>query len=234
MDVKLSKKPKNPIVIEGFPGFGLIGTITTEFLVEHLDCELIGKYWFDNIPATIAIHQERVIQPVGIYYNKKYNLVIIHSIIGTQGTEWDASDMILSVCKQVGAKMLISLEGVGSMQTTTTNIFYYSSDSKIKKKLDDIGVKPLKEGIIMGVTSAVLVKTNLPTTCIFAETHSELPDSKAAASVIETIDKLLGLKVDPKPLLKQAEMFETKLKGLMQKSQEAQALKDKKQLSYVG
>ena len=43
MQVVLTKKPKKVIIITGFPGFGLIGTITTEFLIEHLKALPIGK-----------------------------------------------------------------------------------------------------------------------------------------------------------------------------------------------
>jgi len=31
MKIILDKKPKNPIIIEGFPGFGLVSTIACEF-----------------------------------------------------------------------------------------------------------------------------------------------------------------------------------------------------------
>jgi predicted ATP-grasp superfamily ATP-dependent carboligase len=31
MEIKLKETPKNPVIIEGFPGFGLIGSIVTEF-----------------------------------------------------------------------------------------------------------------------------------------------------------------------------------------------------------
>tara|TARA_Y100000310_G_scaffold345657_1_gene467818 strand:+ start:5563 stop:6270 length:708 start_codon:yes stop_codon:yes gene_type:complete len=235
MEIELYKKPQNVKIIEGFPGFGLIGTISTEFLVEHLQCELIGRFIFEDQQSTVVIHNGKVTEPLGIYYNKKYNLVIIHSMNPAQGHEWKASDVVLSVAKQLKAKEIISLEGVGStVATTTSNIFYYTNQEKIKKTLEKLGTKPLKEGIIMGVTSAVMLKANTPLTCFFAETHSAMPDSKAAAKVIETIDQYLGLKVDPKPLLKQAEKFEEKLKTMMVKSQDAQEMQEKKQLSYVG
>ncbi len=93
----------------------------------------------------------------------------------------------------------------------------------------------LKEGIIMGVTGAVLLRIEkTPVSCIFVETHTNLPDSKAAAKIIEALDKYLGLKIDYKPLLQQAEKFEDKLKGLLTKSKEAEELSEKKKLSYVG
>jgi len=116
------------------------------------------------------------------------------------------------------------------------HVFFYSSNKKIAKAFEQAGCKVLKEGIIMGTTGILLLKAekSLPVSSIFAETHSELPDSKAAAKVIEVLDKYLGLKIDYKPLLKQAEKFESKLKELLGKSQKISEAQKKKRLSYVG
>ena len=135
------------------------------------------------------------------------------------------------------AKEIISLEGIGSaMPSAEAKTFFHSSDDKRAKKLKDVGLKELKEGIIMGTTGIMMLKSSklIPVTSIFAETHSELPDSKAAAQVVEVIDKYLGLKVDYKPLLKQAEKFESKLKELLQKGENVASEQKKKRLSYVG
>ena len=43
MELILKKTPKNATIIEGFPGFGLVGTITTEFLLNNLETEEIEK-----------------------------------------------------------------------------------------------------------------------------------------------------------------------------------------------
>jgi uncharacterized protein len=238
LGIKLTKKPKSPIVIEGFPGFGLVGTIASEFLISHLNCETIGSYFFEDLPATIAIHGGELINPVTISYNRKYNLVIIHSISGATGIEWKAADVVLQVCKELNAKQLISLEGVGSAgeaeEVKEPRAFYFSNKAEMSKKLDKMGVDKLEEGIIMGVTSALLLKTDIPTVSLFAETESNLPDSKAAAKIIEVLDKLLGLKIDYQPLIKQAEKFEEKLKSLIEQGSKAQQVKEKKTLSYVG
>jgi len=243
MKLELKKKPKNPIIIEGFPGFGLVGTIASEFLISHLKCEQIGRFYSEEMPATVAIHSGKIIDPVSIYYNKKFNIVIIHSVSGTTGIEWKSAQTVLEICKQLDAKELVCLEGVGAageMQEQPeasdekTDAFFFSSCQKCVKKLKDAGVEQLNEGIIMGVTSALILTSKVPLTCLFAETHSNLPDSKAAAKLVEILDKYIGLNVDYKPLLKQAEQFEEKLKGLMEKGMKAKEIKDKKSLSYVG
>tara|TARA_Y100000294_G_scaffold136039_2_gene128851 strand:- start:1357 stop:2061 length:705 start_codon:yes stop_codon:yes gene_type:complete len=234
MQIKLTKKPKNCILIEGFPGFGLVGTIASEFLLEHLEVEQIGKIVFDEMPAMVAIHESKLVEPLGIFYNKKYNMVLLHAVTASSGMEWKLSQMVMELGKQLNVKEIICMEGVGSSEATkTSRVFFYSS--KNKDKFKKIGVDPLKEGIIIGVTGAVLLRAeNVPVSAIFSETHTNLPDSKAAAKVIEVLDKYLGLKVDYKPLLQQAEKFEGKLKGLLSESQKAQEISEKKKLSYVG
>lgn len=243
MNIEITKKPKNPVIIEGFPGFGLVGTIASEFLISHLKCERIGRFYFEELPATVAIHEGKVIDPISIYYNKKYNIVIIHSVAGANGVEWKAADTVLKVCKELSAKELICLEGVGAAgagseepedEEGEIKAFFYSSSSQKAKKLKSAGMEKLGEGIIMGVTSALMIKAEVPLTCLFAETHSNLPDSKAAAKIVEVLDKYLGLEVDYKPLLKQAEKFEEKLKTLLEKGSKAQQMKEKKSMSYVG
>ena len=237
MKVILTKKPKNPTIIEGFPGFGLVGTIASEFLIDHLKTERIGKIWLNELPAMVAVHEGEVVEPIGILYNKKYNIMIIHGVTGITGLEWKIADAIVNIAKDLKAKEIISLEGIGSaVPSEEANVFFYSSNKKRAKLLEQTGCKVLKEGIIMGTTGILLLKSEkgLPISSIFAETHSELPDSKAAAKVVEVLDKYLGLKVDYKPLLKQAEKFETKLKELLGKGQKIAEAQKKKRLSYVG
>ena len=236
MEVKLWKKPKYCTIVEGFPGFGLVGTIASEFLIEHLKTEQIGKILFNDMPAMVAIHESKIVEPLGVFYNEKYNLIILHAITAATHYEWEMAETISKIASDLKAKEIISLEGVGQGEESEgTKVFYYSSNDKNAKLFEKEGIGALKEGIIIGVTGAILLRMGkTPISCIFAETHSNLPDSKAAAKIIEALDKYLGMELDYKPLLEQAEKFEAKLKTIMQKSQEAQEISDKKKLSYFG
>ena len=233
MEVKLWKKPKNCIIIEGFPGFGLVGTIASEFLIEHLKTEQIGKILFNDLPAMVAIHENKIVEPLGVFYNQKYNIVILHAITAATHYEWEMAATVGKIASDLQAKEIISLEGVGSGEESEgSRVFYYSNNDKNAKLFEKVGIDALKEGIIIGVTGAILLRVEkIPVSCLFAETHSNLPDIKALAKVIEAIDKYLGMDIDYKPLLEQAEKFEEKLKTILQKSQEAQEISDKKQLS---
>lgn len=235
MEIKLTKKPLKAKIIDGFPGFGLIGTITTEFLIEHLKAEKIGSFYYDELPATVAIHNEKLVDPMGIFYDKKYNLVILHTILNSTGMEWKLADSIMSMSKTLQATEIISLEGVSSPQVTESKkVFFFTNKDKKKETLQKQGLIPLKESIIVGVSGALMLRSKIPLTCFFAETKSNMPDSKAASNIIKALDNYLGLKVDYKPLLKQAEQFEEKFKTILKQSSLTAKEADQKKLSYLG
>ncbi|MFA5142483.1 MAG: PAC2 family protein [Candidatus Woesearchaeota archaeon] len=239
MQIDLYKRPKNVLIIEGFPGFGLVATIATEFLIDHLETELIGKIWISEMPAIAAIHQSKVVQPLSIHYNKKYNIVLIYGITATQGIEWKLADALLQIANELSAREILCLEGIGAASQEQTEekpkVFYYSNQSKIGDKLKALDTEALNEGIIMGVTGAMLIRNEkIPFSCVFAETASNMPDSRAAARVLEIVNHYLDLKIDTGPLLKQAEKFESKLKGIMQSSKKMTEDQKKKTLSYMG
>jgi uncharacterized protein len=234
MEIELKKRPKNVTIIEGFPGFGLVGTITTEFLIDHLSAEQIGSIWINEMHPMVAIHDEKVVDPIGLFYSKKYNLIIVHAISEVKGIEWKLADALLNLAVQLSAKEIISIEGVGLLGNKSKDSIYYHSNSN-KKQFENIGIKPLNEGIIVGLTAALLLKTKkTPLSCIFAETKSKLPDSRAAASIVKTLDAYLGLKVDYNPLLKQAVEVENKIRGILQNTKTAKIQKEKKDMSYLG
>jgi len=233
MKVELSKRPKNPIIIEGFPGFGLVGNISTEFLIDHLHAEQIGSIKLEESSPMIAIHSGKVVHPIGIFYDKENNIVIVHVIASAQGIEWKMAEIISKLAEDLQAREVICIEGVVGGEDGSSRSFYFSNKKSSEKKFEEIKIDKLKEGIVVGVTGALLLEKDLPVSSIFVETHSAMPDSKAAAKAIEVLDKYLGLNVDYKPLLKQAQEFENKLKTLMAQKNTVADAQEKKRMSYI-
>jgi len=232
MKLVLNKRPKGVTIVEGFPGFGLVGTIALEYLLEHLDTVKIGSVEMDEIPAMVAIHNSKVIEPISIHYNKKNNLVFVHAINAGRDLGWALADVVLELASKLEAKQIISLEGVGSSQPGKSRVFYYYTG---KRKMALEQAAPLKEGVIVGVTGALLSKTTkLPILALFAEAQSQLPDSKSAAQIIRVFDEITGLDIDPKPLDKQAKVFEDKLRGIKKQQDKTEKAVQKRDLSYVG
>lgn len=229
MKINLKTVPKAPTIIEGFPGFGLVGTIVTDYLIRHLNAKQIGEFEYSDLPAVIAIHETRMERPMAIFYAKKNNLMILHTKLITKGKEWKIAEAIIEMAKKTKAKEVISIEGVGSSSGEEDTKLY----SWNNKALEKLGTKPVQESIIMGVTAAMMLRYN-KMCCLLAGTQSQGPDSKAAAKVIEMLDKYLKLKVDYEPLIKQAKEVEEKTKNIIQQSSQMSEAIDKKNMSYLG
>lgn len=241
MEIHLTKKPKGIILVNGFPGIGLVGTIVTKFLLDKLEFEKIGNIYSEELMPIIAVHKSKIVEPLGIFYNKKYNLVILQSLTGIQGLEWQMAAKIIELAKMLEAKEIVNIDSVPSSQGELKS-FYYTTNESRKKDFEKKGIAPLEDAIISGVSSALILKAKIPISCIVAQTHFSLPDSEAAAHVVEVFDKVWGMDLDYKPLLVAAKKFETQLKTLIEKSKmgvapSAEIPKEeakKEELDYLG
>jgi uncharacterized protein len=235
MKVELSQKVKRgSTVIEGFPGYGLVGTIATEFLIEHLKAKPIGRIWSEKLVPVASIHNGRVIEPLGVFYDESNNIIILHALSAVKGLEWELADALIELCNKIGAENIISIEGIpGKEGGNEERAYYFTQDNKDKDKFKKLGLDELKEGMVMGVTGAMLLKSK-KVNAIFVEGHSNLADSMAAAKIVEILDKYLGLNVDYEPLKKAAQNFEKNLKALMNKAQQIEKKDTGKSPSYFG
>ena len=232
--IELKERPKNPIIIEGFPGFGFVSTIATEFLIKHLDAKRIGSIYSTKLKPMVAIHDSEIIDPLEIYYAKKNNIIIVRAVSNVSGAEWEIASIIIELSQKLKAKEIISIEGVASDTVPTKTKSYYYTNQK-GKRFEGIKVDNFKNGVIVGVTGVLLLKEKeIPLSCIFVEADPTMPDSRAAGEAIKVLDSYLGLKVDYKPLIKAAEKFEDKLKQLMTYADKAEKKKQEKDIGYLG
>lgn len=237
MKIELFDKPKpGATIIEGFPGFGFVSTIATEYVIKHINAKPIGRIMSEKLSPLVAIHNSEIIEPLQILYNPDKNILIIQAVVPVEGIEWDLAETILELAHEIKAKEIIGLEGVTSKQPVEKpSTFFYTNVETNKKKFQDFDLKDMTEGIIVGVTGALLLKCkNMNFSCFFVETHSDLPDNTAAAKLIEILDKYIHLGVDYQPLIDKAKEFEEKLKGFMTKLKQVKADKDEKHLTYAG
>lgn len=227
MEVSLHEVPQRSNIICGFPGFGLIGSIVTEYLLEHLNTRQIGVFSSKNLPPMMAIHGGKLVDPIAIHYAEEYNIVLIHAITPLQGLEWEITEAITKLSQQINPYRVYFVEGVmdPTNKQDSTVLKFSLSDSQ------DVPCEELQEGILMGVSATLATKKDIPLSILFASSHSQLPDSKAASSVISVLDACLGLRVDPEPLAQKASEFEDKLQSILTSQK---TVEDKQKLNYVG
>lgn len=98
------------------------------------------------------------------------------------------------------------------------DVYGIGSTPRAKKLLQSHDIALFTEGVITGVAGVLLNEgksRDFDVISVMAEAHPDYPDARAAAKVIETIDKmLLHIHLDAKPLYIEAEKIEGQLKSI--------------------
>jgi uncharacterized protein len=78
----------------------------------------------------------------------------------------------------------------------------------------------MKEGMVTGISGMMLAegeRMGVDVICLLGPAQSDMPDARGAANLMEVIGRMLPeLKLDPVPLLKQAEDIEQGMKAAME------------------
>ena len=112
------------------------------------------------------------------------------------------------------------------------------STDRANESLKRNEIAPFEEGVITGVAGVLLNegrKRDFDVITLLSEAHPDYPDARAAARVIETIDKiLLHTELDAKPLYEEAERIEVQLKSIQQHTEASKKPAVKERPSMYG
>ncbi len=216
-------KLKNPVLIEGFPGVGMIGTIAAMHLIKEWNMELVGYIDSEEFPPICTIHDEEPLPAARIYQSKRYNTLVLFSefVIPTDAVNKVANEIILwGEDRKLSA--IISLGGVG-LSTIKDDVFGIASTDGLKKELKDIGITVVKEGVTTGVTGLVLANAYIrkfPAAAILTSNKNMNINLIGAAKVLEKLSDLLNIPISTDKLQKEGEELENKLKKMIKETKE--------------
>ena len=214
---------KEAILIDGFPGVGLVGTIVANFLINTLKLKQIGVIDSHRFPPISVIKEGVPHNPMRLYAGEQIcndgtcNQVVVCVSEFTPPSEItkDLVKTLIDWAEKKGCTKIISAEGFTSTPQTdnkTKDVYGITSTKGSRKWIKDAKVKPFLYGTVGGITGAMLNEgkiRNLNVLGLLAEVSKDVPDASAAAAVIKAIDELLlAIDLDPKPLLKEAENLE--------------------------
>jgi len=222
----------NSVLIEAFPTVGLVSSIAGHFLVEQLKLEEIGTISSRYFMPAAVIHNGVPSPPVRIYAGKKICgstgecnqiVVIISEFMPSVDIIKPVANMILSWAQKKKCSHIVTLEGTHSLNPKKPKTYGVATTQKMNDILKKYAIEETKEGMITGITGVLLfegARLKQDVLCLLAEAHSSYPDSRAAALLVETIDKMLPeIKIDTQPLYKEAEDIEQKIRSFIKQAQ---------------
>lgn len=230
----------NSVILSAFPSAGLATIIAGHYMVRALKLPRTGR--FDSPDsAPIAVVQGGEVHPTVRVYGRP-DLALVLSEFPPSASQANAlARTILDNAERRGARAIVCLEGVvphPEGDATAEDepaaddapeqvwVTFARDDPAVRGRFESAKARLLEEGVIGGVSGALLVQgigRKVPVAALLVSSRiaEGVPDHRAGAALIETLDRLLPeLKIDTEPLRAQAEQIEKALRSVM-KSQAA-------------
>lgn len=215
--------PESPVLIVGLPDAGLVGAISSSFLVRALELEEVAFLDSPGLPPIVVFHNSEPTAPVRIHA-KDSTAVLLSEIAIPPGLFRYIAERIIELASEIKATRLIMLGGIpvpNRMNIEKPKVYGSGSLDSDREYLRENGIELFKEGFVAGVYASILkesIKRKFPAIILLAESYLNYPDPGAAASAVETLGRLLGFKIDVEPLLKQEEEVRLRLRELMKRT----------------
>ncbi|MFH1125575.1 MAG: PAC2 family protein [Candidatus Altiarchaeota archaeon] len=211
------KLPKNPIVVEGFPSKGFVSTISANYLIRELGMKCVGYIDSDDMRGITVIKDSTPMRPIRIYV--KDNIILIYSeVMVPYNSIPKISNAINDWLDRVKPKMVVLMAGITGLEAEKGHeIHGVVSDVEMGRMLENSKVKLIKDGVLTGVSSDILmhcIENKIHTIGLVVETEYS-PDVLAAATMLEIINKLLNVKVNINTLKNMGDQVETDFKKLI-------------------
>jgi len=217
------------IVIAGFPSIGLVSTIVANYLIDALDLKQIGSMKSSQFPVLSVVHTTEPLSPVRIYAgllnNGKKIVIFVSEFKPKPHLIHALSNTILKWVSEKECNLLISPEGMVvegkedkfSEEKNIAEAFAIGSTKNARIMLKEKDIPQFKSGIIAGVSGILLnigKQTDFDVIAILAESHPEIPDAGAAATALNVIATIIGVKINVGPLYDEAERIEKQLQKI--------------------
>jgi uncharacterized protein len=224
---------QNALLIDGFPTVGLLSTIVSSFIVDALKLRRVGAIVSRHFPAAAIINEGVPSPPLRIYAGPKLcgpenecdQVVILTSEVRIpDDLQLPLAQKILDWAKAEGIKTTLTVEGTPIQEAPDleeqVGIYGAGSTERARELITRFNLTPMEMGIITGVTGHMLYLANMEdrdVLCLLGPAHSQYPDARAAAKMIEVIDEMLPvIEIDTSPLLEQASKIEKEIQKALE------------------
>jgi len=213
-------KFSNPVVIEGLPDVGLVGTIAATHMVELLGLEQVAHFESNLFPPIMVMHKGVLTDPVRILGNEKL-LVVTSEIAIPPVAIYPLASVLVDWLSAKGARLVVSLAGFPEQNRLDIDkplVFGVGNMEQSVNLLKEKGVEVMSEGFIAGIYALILkycMVKKIPAITLMAQAFPNYPDPGAAAQVLQVLNNILGLNVSVDPLLEKADEIKIKARDLM-------------------
>ena len=209
----------SPIIFAGFVGAGLVGPLAISHIIEKLEMQQIAVMRSKHLPPSTVFMRGRLRHPFRFYANQEGTIctIICEITLRMEGL-YSLVGSILDWAAQKGSKEIVILDGVAS--TEHDDKAYCAAEEDLVRTMADKNISMIPQGFITGIPGGILnecLVREIQGLTLLAKANKVAPDSGAAATLIEAINRFYDLDIDSKQLQEEKDRIHTEFSELSQK-----------------
>lgn len=210
----------SPIVFAGFVGAGLAGPLSVGYIIEKLKMQEVAYMRSKYLPPSTVFIQGRLRHPFRFYSNKEGTIcaVICEITLRMEGL-YTLVAAILDWAEQKGSNEIVILDGVETDKPHDKKA-YCAAEEDLCRIMEDKGIKMIPQGFITGIPGGILnecILRKIQGVTLLVKASHQSPDTVAAATLVEAVNKAYQTNIDTKDLLNQKEKIGIDFKELSEK-----------------
>lgn len=240
-------KMRNPILIEGLPGIGLVGKLAADHMIKELKGKKVAQLYSPHFPHQVLMQKNGIMRMLKhrfyLVKGKKNDLLLLVGDVQaiTSEAQYEITGKMLDYAQKKGCKLMFTLGGYGIGRAMgKSRVFGSATHKELIPKYKKYGVVfGQSRGSIIGAAGLLLgigKMRGMKGVCLMGETHGGYVDAKAAEEVLKALSKILGIRINLEKLserAKEGERFIRKMEREAEKQKEAVMRGKGETLSYI-
>jgi len=195
---------EHPVLVEGLPGFGNVGKIAAQLLIDYTHAKLFAELYSPFFPDYVTVNENGTCGPPRYEFyasstDKKQFIILagdsqpsLEDVIA----HYEICGEILDFAEKYGCKFIVTMGGVPTSRPGE-EVYVAATSEKLTVENVKKGAVPYGKGKIMGATGLLLglaKERGLEGICLLGSTIGLEADREAALSVFKFLLKTMEIK----------------------------------------
>ena len=244
-----SPSPVKPVLVCGLPGSGYVGKLAADYLVTVFKAKKVAEFYAASFPPHVNVNEDGVaLRLKGELFHAETgqgNDLLVFTADAQPASsagEYELAEAVLLESKKLRAELVFSLAAyVTGTFVKERRVFGTATSADVLPRLTKNGVQIMKEGGISGMNGVIIGMAKLlgmEGVSLLGETSGYLLDPAASHSVLETLSRILEMKIDMTSIEERAkeaqQIFSQVQRMTEQNIEEARGTRDDTKPGYIG